>query len=138
MNIVEFLRDSNSKYFLVPITAAILGVVAKWACSNDKIGIRRPIELFYLAPNLLTANFIMIICEFSRYLSVEADKQQQFLDLCFSALMFNIGATVLVTMWIRSWGWNIAAKNLKSWTGIIIPDILAGVVMYFVFKIMSV
>jgi len=29
MNLAEIFRDPNSKYFLVPVTVAILGVLAK-------------------------------------------------------------------------------------------------------------
>lgn len=137
MNLAEILRDPNSKYFLVPITVAILGVLAKWFCSNDKIGIKRPIELFYLAPNLLVANFILIICEFSRYNDIDDTKQLQFHDMCFSALMFNIGATIIISLWIRFLGWNQSTQKLRFWKGIVLPDILAVVIMYFVFKMMS-
>lgn len=137
MNFAEILRDPNSKYFLVPITVAILGVFAKWVCSNDMIGIKRPIELFYLAPNLLVANFILIICEFSRYNEIAGSKQLQFHDMCFSALLFNIGATIIISLWIRFMGWNQSTKRLGAWKGIVLPDILAVVVMYFVFKMMA-
>lgn len=137
MNFAEILRDPNSKYFLVPITVAILGVLAKWVCSNDKIGIKRPIELFYLAPNLLVANFILIICEFSRYNYIVDSKQLKFHDICFSALLFNIGATIFISLWIRFMGWNQSTKRLRAWKGIVLPDLLAVVVMYFVFKMMA-
>ena len=137
MNFAEILRDPNSKYFLVPITVAILGVLAKWVCSNDKIGIKRPIELFYLAPNLLVANFILIICEFSRYNYIVDSKQLKFHVICFSALLFNIGATIFISLWIRFMGWNQSIKRLRAWKGIVLPDLLAVVVMYFVFKMMA-
>lgn len=136
MNVAELLRDPNSKYFLVPLTVAVLGVLAKWISSNDKVGIRRPSELFYLSPNLLVANFIMIICEFSKYALVDKSKQQLFHDSCFSALMFNIGASIAITLWIRMWGWNTYSRELRLWRGILLPDLFAIAVMYFVFRIM--
>lgn len=138
MNIAELLREPNSKYLLIPLATAILGVLAKVISQNDKIGLKHPIELFYLAPNLLVANFILIICEFSKYSLIEFEKQQAFSDACVSALLLNIGATFALTFWIRKLGWNHHTGNLKPWLGILIPDFLVIVVMYFVFKTLAV
>lgn len=138
MNISELLRDPNSKYFLIPLATAILGVLAKVISQNDKIGLKRPIELFYLAPNLLVANFILIICEFNKYSFISPELQQSFSDACVSALLLNIGATFGLTFWIRKLGWNHQTGTLKPWMGILIPDFLSIVVMYFVFKTLAV
>lgn len=138
MNIPELLRDPNSKYFLIPLITAVLGVVAKVISQNDKIGLKRPIELFYLAPNLLVANFILIICEFGKISFMEPGQQQVFSDACVSALLLNIGATVGITLWIRKLGWNYSTECLKTWLGIWIPDFVVVMVMYFVFKILAI
>lgn len=136
MNIAEILRQPESKYMLIPLATAILGVLAKVISQNDRIGIKRPIELFYLAPNLLVANFIMIICEFSKYNLIAPSEQMKFNDACISALLLNIGATFALTFWIRKIGWEERTNKLKKWKGIIIPDFLSIVVMYFIFKMM--
>ncbi|MBO5627976.1 MAG: hypothetical protein J5965_02720 [Aeriscardovia sp.] len=138
MNVAELLRNPDAKYFLIPLVTAILGVVAKVISQNDKIGLKRPIELFYLAPNLLMANFILILCEFSKYIQIEPVKQQVFSDACFSALLLNFGATIGITLYIRKFGWNYCTGHLRTWHGILIPDILVIVVMYFVFKTLAI
>lgn len=138
MNIPALLRDPNSKYFLIPLITAILGVLAKVISQNDRIGLKRPIELFYLAPNLLVANFILIICEFGKFDLISPKQQQAFSDACVSALLLNVGATFAITFLIRKFGWDCGTGRLKTWLGIIIPDILVVAVMYFVFKVLAI
>lgn len=138
MNIPELLRDPDSKYFIIPLTTALLSVIAKVISKNDKIGLNRPIELLYLAPNLLVSNFILIICEYSKYTFIRPELQQIFSDACFSALLINIGATFGLTYMIREYGWNHQTGQLKTWMGIIIPDILTLGVMYLVFNTLAI
>lgn len=138
MNILELLREPNSRYFLIPLATAILGVLAKVISQNDKIGIKRPIDLFYLAPNLLVANFILILSEYSKFNMIVSERQMDFSDACMSALLLNVGATFIITFWIRKLGWNPVSEQLRAWNGIIIPDLMSVAMMYFVFKIIAV
>ena len=69
---------------------------------------------------------------------IEPEKQQVFSDACFSALLLNFGATLAITFCIRKLGWNHETGQLRTWRGILIPDLLVIGVMYLVFKTLAI
>lgn len=135
MNLVEYLRDPDSRYILIPVVTAVLSVFAKLVCQNDKVEADKRWDLLYLAPNLLMSNFIVICGDYSKV--VEPSRQQLLNDMCFSALLLNIGMSVLIFYFIRKWGWDFNRKTLRLWRGILIPDLISLGVMYMVFNMLT-
>lgn len=115
LDFIGLLQKPDSKYFVVPLVTAILSIVAKAMSRNDQVEMKRPVEYFYLAPNLLVSNFVFICCEFSKYSLIASESQKvAFNNACVNALIFNFWMTVAITFFIRTFGWDKKKHGVKK------------------------
>lgn len=135
LDFIGLLQNPDSKYFVVPLVTAILSIAAKAMSRNDQVVMKRRVEYFYLAPNLLVSNFVFICCEFPKYTLITCEAQRTaFNNTCINALIFNFWMTMAITFFIRTYGWDKERKELRAGRGIWGPDVAALFVMYMVFN----